>query len=658
VFSNRWIARAQLFRRFLPYAAAIVVKLWLISGFSITAIYAPHDDYLFVRQALSILDGKWLGPFYHLTLAKGPFFSIWLAAMNMLALPYALALQISYLLACLVFVIGLRDERAVIYRPYSIFLVLWFSPASFVASDFRVERSSLYPSLVLLTIAFATGLAIRNSQRIRTSLVWPIGLGLSFASFWLTREEGVWLLPSLMVIVVGALFYGSVARIREWALSATLACLCIALVAGANHFWYGRFMVIETRDAALVDAYRAITRVGDNSPRLMVPMSAKAIEKAAAASPAFTELRPFILSGYPSWRNYAKTVWAPMYPDGLVKQTLMNDSEAIGGYFVWDFMAAVEQAGHYTSAAAAHDYYLRLATEINAACDSARIACHPGGEDLIPGWKALPGNEFISSFKRAVLMSVMFPPVEFSSQCENVDPVVLTDFRLLTRSPIECRDQATVSLRGWVLAKNGDASLVASSHGTPIWRLPKFIASPDVAAHFAGTEWQSTHAENARFETQLTCADCDLALEVNGITVKSAPVSQWQPGCPEGAGWQMCIDAISKPRDTEPRLVNSASRLRQAMSVFLGVIYRYGVASVAGVAFLVTMLRIRHISDRRTMAFLFAASCILAVIVRAFLLAWVDVVSFPTVLLQYSHASYVLLLAGTVFLVLAATNEK
>src|SRR5207249_11439436 len=130
-----------------------------------------------------------------------------------------------------------------------------------------------------------------------------------------------------------------------------------------------------------------------------------------------------------------------------------------------------------------------------------------------------------------------FPGVCFPGQCDHIDPVVLSDFRRLTRSAIDCRPSSQVSLKGWVVTKKGDISMVASDRSVTVWRLSGLLASPDVAAHFAGSEWQSTHPENARFEAELPCADCDFVLQINGLTVKSAPASQWRPDCKEGDGW-------------------------------------------------------------------------------------------------------------------------
>ena len=53
----------------------------------------PHDDFLFMGQAASILDGHWLGPFGRLTLSKGPFFPIFLAACAILHVSPQLATE-------------------------------------------------------------------------------------------------------------------------------------------------------------------------------------------------------------------------------------------------------------------------------------------------------------------------------------------------------------------------------------------------------------------------------------------------------------------------------------------------------------------------------------------------------------------------------------
>ena len=643
-------------RSVLPFGVAVILKLWLLSDYSITPIYAAHDDYLFVRQALSILDGKWLGPFDFLTLSKGPFFAMWLALMHLMSLPYILALQLTYLLACAAFVVALRPFRLARHWQLLIFCALWFSPASFANTDFRVERSALYPSLVLLSLAFAVGLTLRCSLSERLSKIWTIGLGASFAAFWLAREEGPWLLPTLFLIGGGALLREVILHsnrwrllLGSWAASAALFFTALATVAGLNYFFYRQFLIIETRDSAFVDAYRAITRVGEDSPRLMVPISLRGMEKAASVSPAFAEVHTNIVDGFPSWRSQAKDGWAAMYPAGLVKETLKNDNDAIGGYFGWALLQAVAHAGYYKNAATAHDYYARVAREINGACEGGRIACRPSGEDPMPFLTSAPPGVFLASFGRALRLSLIFPRMEFPMECDRIDPIVLSEFTRLTRSAIACRPSTAMSLKGWVVARRGEVTMVAHNSGAEAWRLSGFMISPDVAAHFAGTEWQSAHADTARFEAELPCSTCELSLQIDGATVKSAPAWQWQPNCFENNEWQMCIDENLQRAENGPRFSHRMLKGRRAVLTVIAATYHYGVVALSALAILAGFLRIRGNIGRHALTLLFAVACILGVVVRAFVLAWVDVVSFPSVVIQYTHASYVLLLAGIIF---------
>ncbi len=67
----------------VAFLAAIAAgQLWLVSAVPIMGkAEALHDDALFARLAVSLLSGDWLGPYDSLVLAKGPFYSTWIAAL-------------------------------------------------------------------------------------------------------------------------------------------------------------------------------------------------------------------------------------------------------------------------------------------------------------------------------------------------------------------------------------------------------------------------------------------------------------------------------------------------------------------------------------------------------------------------------------------------
>ena len=100
-----------------------IIRIWLIYGQTIYVPYAPHDDLLFVRLAYSLLNGEWLGPYTNLTLAKGPFYPLWIAATTLTGIPLLIAQHLLYILACYIFVLSLRP---VVQQP--VILLIIFVP--------------------------------------------------------------------------------------------------------------------------------------------------------------------------------------------------------------------------------------------------------------------------------------------------------------------------------------------------------------------------------------------------------------------------------------------------------------------------------------------------------------------------------------------------
>jgi hypothetical protein len=92
--------------------AIVAVKLGLVYGRPLCPRQLSHDDLLFLRLARSILDGEWLGPYEQLTLVKGPFLPLFLAASAKLGLPFLLSQEVLYLLGSAVVMLALAQGRS------------------------------------------------------------------------------------------------------------------------------------------------------------------------------------------------------------------------------------------------------------------------------------------------------------------------------------------------------------------------------------------------------------------------------------------------------------------------------------------------------------------------------------------------------------------
>jgi hypothetical protein len=341
--------------------ALVVVKLWLVEFFPVVATFAPHDDLLFVRQAASILGGEWLGRYSESTLVKGPFYPLFVAGVNILGVPLQLAKHLLYVGACVVAVLALKPYLAGAWIALS-FALLLFNPYTFAYT--AALRFAIYPALTLLVVASAFGLLGRIESGRGRPWLWSTLLGLSLAAFWYTREEGIWILPSLALLLGSA----SVLAIRrhQRPLVATLALLAVPVVLWAaataaialiNRNHYGMAMINELKAREFASAYGALLRIETGERRRFYPVTRKARKRAYEVSPSLRELEPYI-------EGERGRSWI----EG-------GDDDFAFSLFLFVLRDAVEQAGYYRDAPAAMDFYQRIGRELHSACESGRSDC-------------------------------------------------------------------------------------------------------------------------------------------------------------------------------------------------------------------------------------------------------------------------------------------
>lgn len=360
--------------------ALTAVKLWLTAGQTIYAIGpAIHDDKLFAQLAAHILNGEWLGPYTQFTLAKGPLFSLFIASAFRLGLPLIFAQQLIYAGACAVVTHSLAPWLRSGAARFSLYALLLCNPMSYDAGNLsRLMRQNIYTPLGLLVIAGLVYLFTRRREPWHRQ-VGPAALaGLALGGFWLTREESIWLLPA-----VGLLLFGIAASLdRELhshgrALTASFAILTVAAllpilaVCTLNLRHYGWFGTVEFRASEFKDAYGALTRLKAGPELPQVPVTRQMREQAYRLSPAFAKLQPYIEGAV---------------GDHWVETTLFPASERQirGGWFIWALRDATVAAGLAPDAGTGMRYYQQVADEVNAACDAGRVPARPRRSGFLP----------------------------------------------------------------------------------------------------------------------------------------------------------------------------------------------------------------------------------------------------------------------------------
>ncbi|WP_424139397.1 hypothetical protein [Roseomonas chloroacetimidivorans] len=641
-----WAAAARL----SAWLSIAGLSLWLRTGFPVHAIgSAEADDALFIRLARSLLAGDWLGSYDNLTLAKGMFYPLFIATSSFLSIPLRVAEQACYLGAsalAAVFVLRCTGRR---WLSLVIFAVLAFNPALWSLSLARVIRENLYISLSLLLVlltALAAFPPAASKPWHRAAL--GVCLGLVAAGYWLTREEGLWLLPALAVILLtalagllwpGLLWPGRrdmrpagadrfIVRLSVSALPLLLAAGVFAAGLGTvsrlNAAYYGVSENNEFKSRAFERGYGALSRIRHDQWRRLVVFPRDARQRAYAVSPAARELEPYFEgAGGEGWRRVGCT------------QSQMPSAaecpEILAGWFMWALRDAVTAAGHGRSAVAARDFYLRLATEIDEACDSGRLDCLPRRATLAPPFRAeylrYAASAAVTLLER--LFTMREGPV---GSAPSIGPRSAIQAFADAVGPVFPPDGPQRRLQGWVGATAGrpDISL----------RGPEGIMVSATVARWGGDYIRGTYPDmnGLAFALETSCppSQCEIVVEVENGSLVSIPWDSVRQGMILDTGAVRIYGDLVTSLDTD--LMGSRRRAVQTqIAAAIGAGYAVAFPVLGGLGGIGLLLALVRHRGRPVPLCLLALvlGCGAAFSARLALLAYLDATSIPSANLLY-----------------------
>lgn len=344
-----------------------MVMVALVSNMPVAILAdAGFDDAWFWKRAESIASGHWMGGYDHMTLMKGSGYPLFLAFNHALGLSVMTSQALLYAGACLLLGTAIHRMTGRPWLSLLIVLAMQWHPASMAWT--RVLRDGIGASQVILVIACL--LHFMSAARAGTrGWRWAVLAGISLAWFWSTREDAVWIVPGIAVLVFAAALQAWQDRAgrRRLVAGSALAALAFAgwlsLVAGANLVKYGIFVTVETRESAYDEAMAALQRVRVGEPVPYVPVPREVRKAVYAVSPAFARLAPYFESAGIGWTEPG----CGLYPHTC--------GDYAGGWFMWAFRDGVASIGAYDSAVAADTFYRQVADEVANACDDGRLEC-------------------------------------------------------------------------------------------------------------------------------------------------------------------------------------------------------------------------------------------------------------------------------------------
>ena len=413
--------------------ALITLKLLLVAAQPVVAhANASFDDRLFLALAEQILKGHWLGPYSQFTLMKGPMYSLFIAGAYLARIPLPIAQHLLYLSGCALLVAALRPCLSANWQATVLFILLWWQPMSYVELD--VVRQNIYTPLTLLVFAGLCALETRRRARVRIRVLWGVLLGVSAGAFYLTREEGIWIVPGAGLLIAAAFWNswragpGIRPLLVPLGTAMTCAAAVVSTVCALNYHYYNWFGTVEFRAAEFLSAYGALQRPIPSTEIGYVPVTREVREKLYPLSPAFAELES-------SLEGTIGQEWANLCRDLTGRPG--EEREIAGGWFMWAMRDAVVESGHAHTAREALDFYKQIATEVNRACDEGRAgAARRRSDSMMPPWRPEFTDRLLKTWRSYLKYFFMF--CDFSAfpteSWGSADLLAL--FRDITHSPL------------------------------------------------------------------------------------------------------------------------------------------------------------------------------------------------------------------------------
>ena len=623
---------------------------------------AAHDDGWFVHKAISIASGQWFGPTYNnYTLMKGPGYPLFLVLVSATGIPVGMAeaafLAFSLGLLCL----NLARLTGAYRSCAAIFVVALWHPAFLVP---RLLREGIFPAQLFLLLALIIDIFLLARTRKR-AVISALLFGFAFAWFWLTREEGAWVLPALATFLIGAviLAWRDSERLRTFAIATAImfmsALAWISTFGLINKLEYGAYQLVDFKDAGFNDALDALysVQVGERTPYLPIPKRVRL--EVYKVSPHFAELRRFFDGQQTTpWSNEG----CQLYP-----QTC---GDIAGGWIVWAMRDAAASAGKYVSPDAASKFFSDIAKEVRDACAKGTLTCK---SPLVSGLPYIGAEQFANlparmlDAVRSIVLSEVLGLHPGSIQSSG-DPTAIEHGAqfLNTRSikPSAAMLEHKYIFNGWYMdPSHGWFKLIGRGENFADEVTVPRQESPDLVAAF-----HDTAASRQRFSVPISC-DPNCTLEIHGESAGSGPVKlsdlHGSGAIQVGAG-QFYIDNISESGSAASAIKDPRQALADEIRIAAAQPYvHFGAVILVGglAAFLLTICvppwRRRLASDSLA-AVLVALTLWLLVGARVLLLALIHISFFPGVTPLYVMPAYYLawLAAGLSLICLGAVLKS
>lgn len=407
-----------------------IIRQFLVSHLPLLALSNQfHDDNMMYNMAVNIFSGKWLGTYTSDTLVKGAFFPFLLAIIHKVGFSYISSMSIIYIVSCIFFVYTIKDLVKNKKLLAIIYIALIFNPVSYAAWTLqRVYRNGITLSQVLFIIGSMFALYQNRNGSKKKMLCFSIIAGLVLGTFWQTREDGIWILPFVLVVTL-IIFINIIIKYRknagELIKRIIIVLLPIIILQGMlsltrfiNYKIYGVYTYNEINDGYFGKVLQTMYSVKTDEDIQYVTVTRDKIKKLYEVSPTLNSIKNEFENSLNAWDNNDRNP---------------GDTQVEDGWFWWSLKMAVEDAGYYDTAEHANEFYKQVYEELQTAIDEGKLEIGiKMPSKLMSPWKSRYLGEELLTMAKFTYFVATYDTVETINAESFGDIITIKEYENLT----------------------------------------------------------------------------------------------------------------------------------------------------------------------------------------------------------------------------------
>lgn len=324
-----------------------------------------YDDFLFAKYAKSLVSLEWLGDFSYISLVKGASFSVFLAFIYIIGIPYNLGLILLYIGSILIFI---KSIKVLINNKYFLsflYIFLLFSPMMLHYENVgKVYRGGVILSFALIITAGIIALYTRYNSNIKSLKKWSILTSLSLSYFWFLKEDSVWILPFVLVGITISIFKLIKEKYKRNELLKRSILLVLPLIVlvisnitykSINYFKYGEYTITDRNGTYYKKVLSDLVQIDDGTSNEKYWVTKSMMDKAYAASESLAVI---------------KDIMNKKYESGWIDET----GEINGDIIFWVIREAFNEYGLYEKGGKyVNNYYKKVHNELEKAFENGAL---------------------------------------------------------------------------------------------------------------------------------------------------------------------------------------------------------------------------------------------------------------------------------------------